>query len=68
MNQNQTRTLWISIGLGIFAMVLIYSYSQEKKAEYDKRYGTSKRVLVASKDILEMQTVDETMIEFLEVP
>lgn len=68
MNQNQTRTLWISIGLGIFSMILIYSYSQEKKAEYDKRYGTSKRILIAAKDILEMQTIDETMIEFAEVP
>lgn len=68
MNQNQTKTLWISIGLGIFAMILIYSYSQEKKAEYDKKYGTSKRVLIASKDILEMQTIDETMIEYAEIP
>lgn len=68
MNPNPTRTLWISIGLGVFAMFLIYSYSQEKKAEYDKRYGTSKRVLVAAKDILEMSTIDETMIEYLEVP
>jgi pilus assembly protein CpaB len=68
MNSNPTRTLWISIGLGVFAMFLIYSYSQEKKAEYDKRYGTSKRVLIAAKDILEMSTVDETMIEYQEVP
>jgi pilus assembly protein CpaB len=68
MNPNPTRTLWISIGMGIFAMFLIYSYSQEKKAEYDRRYGTSKRVLVASKDILEMSTVDETMVEFQEFP
>jgi pilus assembly protein CpaB len=68
MNPNPTRTLWISIGLGVFAMFLIYSYSQEKKAEYDKRYGTSKRVLIASKDILEMSTIDETMIEYQEVP
>lgn len=68
MNPNPTRTLWISIGLGVFAMFLIYSYSQEKKAEYDKRYGTSKRILVASKDILEMSTIDETMIEYQEVP
>lgn len=68
MNPNPTRTLWISIGLGVFAMFLIYSYSQEKKAEYDKRYGTSKRVLIAAKDILEMSTIDETMIEYQEVP
>lgn len=68
MNPNQSRTLWISIGMGVFAMFLIYSYSQEKKAEYDKKYGTMKRIIVAAKDVLEMQTIDETMIEYKEVP
>ncbi|MEQ1875540.1 MAG: Flp pilus assembly protein CpaB [Bdellovibrionia bacterium] len=68
MNPNPTRTLWVSIAFAVFGMVLIYSYSQEKKAEYDKRYGTSKRVLVATKDILEMSTVDETMLSIEEKP
>jgi pilus assembly protein CpaB len=52
----------------IFAMFLIYSYTQEQKATYDKKYGTTKSVLVATKDILEMQTVDETMISQEEKP
>ncbi len=64
----QTRTLWISVGSALFAMLLIYSYSQEKKAEYDKKFGAAKRVLVASKDILEMQTVDDTMVQIEERP
>lgn len=68
MNQNQSRTLWISVGAALFAMLLIYSYSQEKKAEYDKKFGASKRVLVAAKDILEMQTVDDTMLQIEERP
>lgn len=68
MNPNQTRTLWISVGLGILAMFLIYSYSQEKKAEYDKKYGTLKRIVVAKKTILEMETIDETQVEYKEVP
>jgi pilus assembly protein CpaB len=68
MNPNPTRTLWISIGAAVVAMVLIYSYSQEKKAEYDKRYGTSKRVVVAAKDILEMSTIDDTMLSIEERP
>ena len=68
MNQNQSRTLWISVGAALFAMLLIYSYSQEKKAEYDKKFGAAKRVLVASKDILEMQTVDDTMVQIEEKP
>jgi pilus assembly protein CpaB len=68
MNPNPTRTLWVSIAAAVFGMVLIYSYSQEKKAEYDKRYGTSKRVLVAAKDILEMSTIDDTMLQIEEKP
>lgn len=68
MNQNQTRTLWISVGSALFAMMLIYSYSQEKKAEYDKKFGAAKRVLIASKDVLEMQTVDDSMVQIEERP
>ncbi len=68
MNPNQTRTLWISVGLGVLAMFLIYSYSQDKKAEYDKKYGTSKRIVVAKKTIQEMETIDDTQVEFKEIP
>ncbi len=68
MNSNPTRTLAISIGAGVFAMFLVYSYLQEHKAEYDKLYGTTKRIVVASKPILEMSTINDTMIEYMEVP
>ncbi|CAM5999555.1 unnamed protein product [Sphagnum balticum] len=52
----------------MFAMFLIYSYSEEQKSKYDKRYGTTKTVLVATKDILEMSTIDETMVDQEEKP
>lgn len=65
---NETRNLWLSIGAGVFATFLLYSYSQEKKAEYDKKYGTTKRVIVAKEDIPEMQTVYDTMVEAVEKP
>tara|TARA_B100001248_G_scaffold262582_2_gene259655 strand:+ start:7043 stop:7855 length:813 start_codon:yes stop_codon:yes gene_type:complete len=68
MNNNSSRTLWISIGAAVFAMFLLYSYSQEKKAEYDKRLGTLKQVVIAKKDILEMSTIDDTMIETVSRP
>jgi len=68
MNNNSSRTLWISIGAAVFAMFLLYSYSQEKKAEYDTRLGTLKQVVVAKKDILEMSTIDDTMIETVSKP
>ena len=68
MGSNETRNLWLSIAAGLFATFLLYSYSQEKKAEYDKRFGSTKRVVVAKEDIAEMQTVYDTMVETKEMP
>ncbi|MEN0058454.1 MAG: Flp pilus assembly protein CpaB [Bdellovibrio sp.] len=68
MGSNDTRNLWLSIAAGIFATFLLYSYSQEKKAEYDKRFGSTKRVVVAKEDIAEMQTIYDTMVETKELP
>lgn len=65
---NETRNLWLAIGAGVFATFLLYSYSQEKKAEYDKKFGTTKRVIVAKEDIGEMQTIYDTMVEAVEKP
>ncbi|QDK36199.1 Flp pilus assembly protein CpaB [Bdellovibrio sp. NC01] len=68
MGPNDTRNLWLSIGAGVFATFLLYSYSQEKKAEYDKRFGSTKRVVIAKDDIAEMQTIYDTMVETKELP
>lgn len=68
MNQNETRTFFISVGLALFAMFMFYSYSQSKKAEYDKIHGTYKTVVVAKADINEMQTIDESMLDTVRVP
>jgi pilus assembly protein CpaB len=65
---NESRTLWISLGAGLLAAFLLYSYSQEKKAEYDRTYGSMKNVVRAKIDIQEMQTIDDTMLELVERP
>ncbi len=68
MNSNESRTLWLSLGAGLFAAFMLYSYSQEKKAEYDKTYGAMKNVVIAKVDIAEMQTIDDTMLELVQKP
>lgn len=68
MNNNESRTLWMSLGAGLFAAFLLYSYSQEKKAEYDKSYGAMVNVVTAKKDIQELQTIDDDMIEISQKP
>ena len=68
MNSNETRTLWISVGAALFAIMLLYSWSNEKAASMAKKYGSTKRVVVASQDIAEMETIDESKLEIIDLP
>lgn len=68
MNQNETRTLWISVGAALFAVFLLWSYTQEKSAELTKKFGAKQRVVIATKDINEFETIMEDMLEVVERP
>jgi pilus assembly protein CpaB len=68
MESNETKTLWISVGSAIFAVFLLYSWSQEQKAAVHKKFGSKKQVVVAAKDIGEMEPIDESMLEIAEMP
>lgn len=62
MNNNESRALWISLGSGLFAAFLLYSYSQEKKAEYDNQMGKTKTIWVAKRNIAELETLDDSLM------
>lgn len=68
MNNNETRNLWISLAIGLFSVFLIYSYTQEKSAEITKKFGLKKRVVIATKQINAMETINETMLKIVERP
>ncbi len=68
MGGNETRTLWISIGVAVFAIFMLYSWSETQKTELAKKYGTTKRVVVAAADIAEMETIDESKLEVIDQP
>lgn len=68
MNNNETRTLWISVGAALFAVFLLYSYTQERSAELTKKFGAKQRVVVATKDINEMETIDESKLSIEDRP
>jgi pilus assembly protein CpaB len=68
MNGNDSRTLWISIGAGLFAIFLLYSWSQEQKDMMAKRFGTVKRVVIAKENIAEMETINESKLDYVEKP
>lgn len=68
MNKNETLTLWLSIGLALFAVMLLYSYTQEKSTELTKKFGTQTTLIVSTRDINEMETLDESMLELVDIP
>ena len=68
MNKNETLTLWLSIGSAIFAVMLLYSYTQEKSDQVAKKFGAMSSVVTAVRDIGEMETVDDSMIQLKEYP
>lgn len=68
MNKNETLVLWLSVGLAIFAVMLVYSYTQEKSQALTKRFGAKTTLVVSTRDINEMETLDESMLELTEVP
>ncbi len=68
MNKNETLTLWLSIGAAILTVMLIYSYTQEKSSQISRKFGAQTSVVTAVRDIEEMETVDDSMIELKEYP
>ena len=68
MEQNETRTLWISILSAIFAVVLLYGWAQDKRANYARKFGQTKTVVVAREEIREFDLIDESKLELVEKP
>lgn len=68
MKKNETLALWASVGAAVFAVILLYSYTQEKSAEITKVFGVQTSIIVAKEDINEMQTLQENMVETIQVP
>ena len=68
MNKNETLTLWLSIGLALFSAMLLYSYTQEKSSALTKKFGVQTTIVVSSRDINEMETLDESMLELVDLP
>jgi pilus assembly protein CpaB len=64
----ERRAFLISISLSVFAMYMVYQYvtSQDKKMQDE--FGTFFPMVVASRDILQFETIRPTDIETIRVP
>jgi pilus assembly protein CpaB len=66
----ERRALTLSLGLSVLAMYLVWQYVSTQDAEMEDMYGleTSKTIVVASRDILQFETIRPTDIESVRVP
>jgi pilus assembly protein CpaB len=62
------RALTLSLVMAVMAVFFVQSYVSSIEEEARKKFGTEVLVIVAKRDIKEMETVNETILEFKNVP
>lgn len=62
------RAVTLSIAMAVMAVFFVQSYVTSVEEDAKKKYGTEVLVIVARKDIKEMETVNETMLEYKLIP
>ncbi|MCS6838702.1 MAG: Flp pilus assembly protein CpaB [Bdellovibrionaceae bacterium] len=67
MNQDGKNFL-VALIAGLVAAFLMFSYSQERKAEVERELGDRVTVVVAKKNILELQTIEDDLLDMVEIP
>lgn len=58
----------LSLVLALLAVFMVYSYIGSKEEEYKTKYGTEVAVVVAKRDIAELEMINDTMIEIINKP
>jgi pilus assembly protein CpaB len=66
----ERRALMMSFGLSMLAMYLVWQYVSNQDAVLEDQFGlaTSRTIIVASRDILQFETIRPTDIETVRVP
>jgi Flp pilus assembly protein CpaB len=61
------RALTFAIGLGVLSFLLLFFYVQNMDSRFNSQYERIK-VIVATRDILQNEIIDETMVEIKAIP
>jgi len=62
------KALTLSLIMAVKAVFFVQSYVSSIEEEEKKKYGTNVLVVVAKKDIREMDTINETQLEYMVIP
>src|SRR5262249_20457817 len=64
----ERRATLLSIGLSCLAMFLVYQYLSNQDQKMQEDFGTFYPMVIASRDILQYETIRPTDIEVVRVP
>jgi pilus assembly protein CpaB len=62
------RAFTISFIVAVFAVMMVYSYVSSTEESFKLKYGEEKAVVIAKKDIKELEVLDETNLTIKNVP
>jgi pilus assembly protein CpaB len=65
---NQSKAFLVSMVIALLGMVLVYLYVEKRSEEVKSEYGNAVTVVVASKDIQELQKIELSMLTTKTVP
>lgn len=65
---NQSRAFMVSMVIALLGMVLVYLYVEKRSDEVKQEYGNDVTVVVAQKDIQELQKIEVSMLTTKTVP
>jgi pilus assembly protein CpaB len=63
-----SRAFTLSLIIAGIAMFMVYSYIDSTEAEFVKKYGNPQPVVVAKVDIKELELIDDTKVQVVNVP
>ena len=63
-----TRAFTLALIIASFSMFMVYTYIEDRKTEIIKRYGTPTSVVVAKKNIGELELIDDKAVSIITVP
>lgn len=65
---NQSRAFLVSMVIALMGMILVYLYVEKRSDEVKQEYGNDVTVVIASKDIQELQKIEVSMLTTKVVP
>ena len=63
-----TRAFTLALTIAGIAMFMVYTYVEDRENEYQRHYGSPTTVIVAQRDIQELELIDDTKVLVKTIP